>query len=101
MKKEAGIVQKKEVKAILFDLDGVLVNSIDAWFNVFNDTRKHFGLKPVSNNKFVREFGSPIERDAKKYFKGRTIEEVKNVYNANFRKRKRYVKLFPQSVAVL
>lgn len=38
LKKEEGIVQRKEVKAILFDLDGVLVDSIKAWFYVFNDT---------------------------------------------------------------
>ena len=86
----------KEVKAILFDLDGVLVDSLNAWCYVFNDTRKHFGLKSLSREEFVKDFGAPIESDVKKYFKGKAIEEVKDVYNLNFKKRKGYVKLFPQ-----
>ena len=40
LKKEVVIVQKMEIKAILFDLDGVLVDSVDAWFHVFNDINK-------------------------------------------------------------
>jgi len=31
-----------ELKAVLFDMDGVLIDSIDAWFYVFNDTLRYF-----------------------------------------------------------
>ena len=58
-------MQKKEVKAVLFDLDGVLVDSLDAWFYVFNDALKSFGFKAVSKKKFVKDFGAPIEQDIK------------------------------------
>lgn len=101
MKKEGDTVQRGEVKAVLFDMDGVLVDSIDAWCYVFNDTLKHFGLKPLPKKEFIKDFGAPIEHDVKKYFKGKTIKEVERAYNLNFKKRKRYVKLFPQSATIL
>lgn len=92
---------KKEIKAVLFDLDGVLVDSITAWFYVFNDTLRYFGLKTLPRKRFVRDFGAPIEQDVKKYFHGKTIKEVEHAYNMNFKNRKNYVKLFPQSKSVL
>ena len=92
---------EKEVKAVLFDLDGVLVDSFDAWFYTFNDSLKHFGLKKISRTQFLKQWGSPIERDIKKYFIGKTEEEVKNAHNANFKKRKNYVKLNNQPVKIL
>ena len=80
-------MRKKEVKAALFDLDGVLVDSLDAWFYVFNDTLKHFGLKELSKEEFAKDFGAPIERDMKKHYKNRTIKEVESQYNKNFKHR--------------
>ncbi len=100
-KKGEDTVQEREVKAILFDLDGVLVDSIYAWLSVFNDTRKYFGLKQVPKKEFIGDFGAPIESDVKKYFKGRTIKEVERAYDMNFKKRKALVKLFPEAVDTL
>ena len=94
-------MQGREVKAILFDMDGVLVDSLDTWCRTFNDTLKHFGLKTIPRNKFIKDFGAPIEHDVKKYFKGKTIREVEHVYNLKFKERISYVKLFPESVSAL
>ncbi|MBI2650712.1 HAD family hydrolase [Candidatus Woesearchaeota archaeon] len=101
LKKGGDIVQKEGVKAVLFDLDGVLVDSFEAWFHTFNDSLKHFGLRALSKAKFSKQWGGPIERDIKKYFIGRTVEEVKNTHNTNFMKWKSHVELFPQSTNVL
>ena len=94
-------MQKKEVKAVLFDLDGVLVDSFDAWFHTFNDGLKTFGLRTLSKEEFSKDFGAPIESDMKKYFIGKTIKKVKNMHNSNFVKWKNRVKLFPESKITL
>ena len=94
-------MQRREVKAILFDMDGVLVDSINAWRHVFNDTLKHFGFKKIAKKDFIKDFGAPIEHDVKKYFNGKTIKEVEKIYNLNFKRRKNHVKLFPQSISAL
>ena len=83
----------KEVKAVLFDLDGVLVDSFDAWFNTYNDSLLQLGYSKVSKQKFKEIFGSPIEEDVRTSFKGQSISAVKNEYVMNFRRRVRLVRL--------
>lgn len=56
---------KYKIEAVLFDLDGVLVDSEKAWFHVFNDTLKHFGVKPISKKGFSKIFGNIIEKNVK------------------------------------
>ena len=77
------------------------VDSLDAWFYVFNDTLKYFELKTLRKRDFSRSFGKPIEYDLENYFVGKTEQEVMQQYNKFFKKRKSYVKLFPQSAEVL
>ena len=90
-----------EVKAVLFDMDGVLVDSINAWFYVYNDSLKHFGLKELSKEEFSKGFGSPIEHDIKNNFIGKTVKEVAESFDRYFKRRKGLVKIFPQSKKVL
>jgi len=93
-------VQKKEVNAVLFDLDGVLVDSEKAWFYVFNDTLKHFGVKSVSKKWFSKIFGNTIEKNVK-IFINITAKEANKLAIKYFAKNRRYVKVFPNSRNVL
>lgn len=90
-----------EVKAVLFDLDGVLVDSADAWFQVLNDALKDFKLDSLSRKNFEKRFGFPIERDLEDLFIGKTENEVVKRYDKYFRKRKALVKLFPNVAEIL
>ena len=83
-----------KIKAILFDMDGVLVDSVDAWFKLFNITLKYFGKKEMTKKEFLSKvWGGPIERDARVYF-GKTVDEVKKFYFDNFDEFKKNLKLF-------
>jgi pyrophosphatase PpaX len=77
------------MKATLFDLDGVLVNSIDAWFYAFNETLKHFGLKEIPESEFKERYwgheleqnlnGLGLEKQAKEYCEGRYFNFIDRV----------------------
>ena len=92
---------KKEVKAVLFDLDGTLVDSLNAWFYVYNDALSQFGFPAISKKEFKKHFGSPIEKDVKRDYSGCTIRQVEEAYNRNFLKRISLVRIFPDAKATL
>ena len=85
-----------KIKAIIFDLDGVIIDSLDAWLNVFNDTREHYKLPKITKKEFVDKiWGGSIGRDVKIYFKGKTIEEISKYYFSKMGKFKANTKLNP------
>jgi len=44
-----------EIKAVLFDLDGVLIDTLDCWFQAINDTFRKYGRREISRDEFLRE----------------------------------------------
>jgi len=47
---------KLEPKALLFDMDGVLVNSIKSWYYSLNEALKTYGKKQVTLEEFEKKF---------------------------------------------
>lgn len=89
------------IKAVLFDMDGVLVDSIEAWFRLFNKTLKYFGKEEFAREKFLNKvWGGPIERDAEEFF-GKPLEDVKEFYFDNFDSFKENLRLFPNTKETL
>ena len=58
-------------------------------------------MKKITKKDFSRDFGSPIEQDIKNYFTGKTVNEVAECFDRFFPKRKKLVKIFPESKKVL
>jgi HAD superfamily hydrolase (TIGR01549 family) len=83
-----------KIKAIIFDLDGVIIDSLDAWIKVFNDARQYYKLPKIPKKEFIDKiWGGSIERDVKLYFKGKTIEEISRHYFSSIGKFKANTKL--------
>ena len=70
VEKEGVTVRKREVKAVLFDLDGTLVDSYTAWFHIVNDTLKSVGLNQLKEAEFSKGFGTPVEKRRKNLYRG-------------------------------
>lgn len=68
------------VRAVLFDMDGVLVFSEDAWFSVFNETLVGFGHRPVSRAEFDAIYGNGAAADRDTYMPERSVAEVDAAY---------------------
>ncbi len=69
-----------ELRAVLFDMDGVLVFSEDAWFAVYNRMLGHFGRAPVPRAEFDSIYGNGATADRDAYLPDRTVEEIEAAY---------------------
>ncbi|MEF8848283.1 MAG: HAD-IA family hydrolase [Candidatus Thermoplasmatota archaeon] len=47
---------KIKPEALLFDMDGVLVNSINPWWKAFNESLKEYNKKQISKKEFIDNF---------------------------------------------
>ena len=41
--------------AVLFDLDGVLIDSYEAWFRLVSRARVHFGFPEIDREMYIRK----------------------------------------------
>ncbi|HEY4491327.1 MAG TPA: HAD family phosphatase, partial [Acidobacteriota bacterium] len=72
------------LKAFIFDLDGVLVDSYYCWFHLLNDTLQKQGKAPLSIEDFDASWGQGVEADQQMFFPQWTVEEVIRFYNEHF-----------------
>jgi HAD superfamily hydrolase (TIGR01509 family) len=94
--------RKTELKAILFDLDGVIVDSFDAWYGVFSHVRKNLELSKVSKEEFRKNiWGTSVQQDAKIYFKNKSVKEIEDVYKILMNDYVHKTKLMPDVEKVL
>ena len=74
----------KPPRAVLFDMDGVLVFSEEAWFAVYNDTLGFFDYSPISRDVFDAIYGNGTKADRDTYMPRQTLEEVDEAYGRFF-----------------
>jgi len=77
-------VTRAAARGVLFDMDGVLVFSTEAWFGVYNDTLSHFGHPRIGREEFLGIFGNGTRADRAAYMPERTVEEIDGAYRRFF-----------------
>jgi len=88
-------------RAVLFDLDGVLIDSYEAWFVVVNGTSRDFGLPPVSRERFHALFGQGIAADVVNLYPGRGVADVEAAYERWMRAQTGAIDVNPEARATI
>jgi len=91
----------RPVRAVLFDLDGVLIDSYEAWFVVVNEAARELKAKAVSRELFHSIFGQGIAADLENLYPGRTREEVEPAYVRSMTRQTASIHVNPEALAVL
>jgi HAD superfamily hydrolase (TIGR01549 family) len=81
------------IKAVLFDMDGVLIDSHDAWFDRYNASLKHFGFDEINDEEFDKYvWAVSFKENAKNYFPGIAVEQILGFYHKTFDKFSKKIK---------
>ena len=76
--------ERIDARAVLFDLDGVLVDSYRVWFHLLNGAAEDLGYPPISPELFHSGWGQGIEADVEKIFHRHSIAEIETYYDDHF-----------------
>lgn len=95
----------REIKAVLFDGDGVIFNSLDAWYDAFNDVLENHGMNKVTAEDFdERTTGGYLDEDIIIYFgkiDEKKLEKIREEYMDAFIKKFDQISLYPQAKEVI
>ncbi len=94
--------KKHKLKAILFDMDGVILDSFDASYKIFNDLRKKCKLGIMSIEEYKKSvWGGFFADNVKKYLKTNDVVGIEIHHKKLISKYKSEVKLMPGAKKVL
>ena len=74
----------RDAAAVLFDLDGVLVDSYEVWFHLLEALARELGYPPVSRDAFQAGWGQGIEADVRRFFPRHTVADLERLYAERF-----------------
>ncbi|MCH7607253.1 MAG: HAD family phosphatase [Chloroflexi bacterium] len=89
------------INAVLFDMDGVLIESFEAWASLVDDAARHFGHPSVTREAFRAVYGKPTQSDVDLFFPDQTVGTVEAYYEAHFAEHAAAAEVMPGAVEVL
>lgn len=89
------------IRAVLFDLDGVLVDSYEVWFQAMNAVAQELACPPISREVFADSWGQGIEQDVECFFPGRTIPELEERYERAYPRHLEHLRVDPDAAGLL
>ena len=72
------------MKAVLFDLDGVLIDSYSVWHAVTNAFARDHGYPEISDEQMQAGWGQGVDADAEMFFPGTEVGKLERYYNEHF-----------------
>lgn len=88
-------------RAVLFDMDGVLVESQDAWFHLLQDCAQRLSCPAIDRATFDASFGQGVEADVAQFFPTATAEALETLYARHFLDHRAHVQVNPDARPVL
>ena len=88
-------------RAVLFDLDGVLIDSFDAASATMRDAREHRALPTIPDEATKAVWGQSAERDVELFFPGWTVESFEAFYVESFAAHVDLVKPMPGASSIM
>jgi HAD superfamily hydrolase (TIGR01509 family) len=89
------------VKAILFDLDGVLVDSYEVWFYLLNEVARRNQYAPITREQYKTSWGQGLEVDIKLYYTRHTVEQLRAEYDVLYGDFLHHMKVMDGAAATL
>ena len=83
------------MRAVIFDMDGVLVESFEAWFQLMRSTCTHFGHPPCSRAGFLKGWGQSVDEDIRDYFPNATPMAARAYFDEHFDAYRHHVSVMP------
>jgi len=72
-------------RAILFDLDGVLVSSYESWYRLLNAAARDLGYTHISRTAFDATWGQGLAADVQSFYPRHTFAQIQRYYDSHFR----------------
>ena len=93
------------MEAIIFDKDGVLIDSMETCLTAFNTMLEHYGKRPIGKEEYRKRFwGIKASENIKNIFKGARkdrLEEIADYYRERRRELEHKTKLYPSVIPLL
>lgn len=89
------------IRGLVFDLDGVLVDTSRVWHRVQNDVAEALGHPPVPWEAFRSTFGQGTSADVAQFYPGSPVAEVDRLYHRHFLARLGEVEVVPGAPELL
>ena len=89
------------LEAVLFDLDGVLIDSRDAWYHLLCAAAREFGHPLIHRGEYDASFGQGVEADGAQFFPGTPTQALLDFFDAHFLDHAHHVLVNPDAGPVL